>query len=77
MYVHHQRAKSWFRFTAAAKEASQMFAPANVRHQRVTFTQYRSVGRLDVCTSIGGWLSTGEDKEDVGVYCLALVIRQR
>lgn len=49
-------------YHAAAKEATQMFAPANVRRQRVTFTQHRSVGRLGVCTSIGGWLSTGEDK---------------
>lgn len=44
-----------------------MFAPASVRRQRVTFTQHRSVGRLDVCTSIGGWLSTGEDKGDRGI----------
>jgi len=27
----------------AAKEAAQMFAPANVRRQRVTFTQRHSV----------------------------------
>lgn len=54
-------------YHAAAKEAAQMFAPANVRRQRVTFTQHRSVGRLGVCTSIGGWLSTGEDKGDRGI----------
>lgn len=54
-------------YHAAAKEAAQMFAPANIRRQRVTFTQHRSVGRLDVCTSIGGWLSTGEDKGDRGI----------
>lgn len=61
-------------YRAAAKEAAQMFAPADVRRQRVTFTQCHSVGRLGVCTSIGGWLSTGEDKGD-RVYCLARVIR--
>lgn len=54
-------------YHAVAKEAAQMFAPASVRRQRVTFTQHRSVGRLDVCTSIGGWLSTGEDKGDRGI----------
>lgn len=54
-------------YRAAAKEAAQMFAPANVCRQRVTFTQHRSVGRLGVCTSIGGWLSTGEDKGDRGI----------
>lgn len=51
-------------YHAAAKEATQMFAPANIRRQRDTFTQHRSVGRLGMCTSIGGWLSTGEDKGD-------------
>lgn len=54
-------------YHAAAKEAAQMFAPANIRRQRVTFTQHRSVGRLGMCTSIGGWLSTGEDKGDRGI----------
>lgn len=60
-------------YYAAAKEAAQMFAFANVRRQRVTFTQCRSVGRLDVHLSMVGE-GTGEDKRN-RVYCLMLVIR--
>lgn len=65
-----------------------MFALADVARVNA-FTQpphcpscalHRACARARACTSIGGWLSTGEDKGDRGVYCLParrLVIRQR
>lgn len=60
------RARSQFGFTMwRLRKLLKCLRPLTyVRRQRVTFTQCRSVGRLGMCTSIGGWLSTGVDKGD-------------